>query len=66
MPFNEGALTSVSLPGFAAPVSLVEGTATTAADNASTTSLCRRNQDTNNAAADWKVCTTSTPGAVNP
>jgi len=63
----EGAMTSVSLPGFAAPVSLVEGTATTAADTASTSSLCRRaNQDTNTAAADWMVCPTSTPGAANP
>ncbi|MBA3501845.1 MAG: hypothetical protein H0T65_15875, partial [Deltaproteobacteria bacterium] len=63
----EGAMTSVSLAGFAAPVSLVEGTATTAADNASTASLCRRaNQDTNSAAADWMMCATSTPGAANP
>jgi hypothetical protein len=48
-------------------VSLVEGTATTAADSASASSICRRqNQDTNNASADWAVCTTKTPGAANP
>jgi hypothetical protein len=63
----EGAMTSVSLTGFAAPVSLVEGTATTAADTASAGSICRHaNQDTNNAAADWAVCASSTPGAANP
>jgi hypothetical protein len=63
----EGAMTSVSLPGFAVPVSLVEGTAATAADSASAGSLCRRaNQDTNSAAADWMACATKTPGTVNP
>ncbi|HLL25503.1 MAG TPA: lamin tail domain-containing protein, partial [Kofleriaceae bacterium] len=63
----EGAMTSVSLPGFAAPVSLVEGTAAPAADSASTSSLCRRqNADTNNATADWAVCATKTPGTANP
>jgi hypothetical protein len=62
----EGAMTSVSLAGFGAPVSLVEGTATPAADTANLGSLCRRqNQDTNNAAADWLLCT-KTPGASNP
>ena len=37
----EGAMTAVSLPGFATPVSLVEGAATTAADSASASSICR-------------------------
>ena len=63
----EGAMTAASLPGFAATVSLVEGTAMTAADSASTASICRRqNQDTNNAAADWATCATKTPGTSNP
>ena len=63
----EGAMTSVSLAGFGAPVSLVEGTVAPAADSASSGALCRRqNQDTNNAAADWMLCATSTPGTSNP
>ncbi len=62
----EGAMTSISLPGFATPVSLVEGTPATAADTASAGSICRRaNQDSNNANADWATCT-PTLGAANP
>jgi Lamin Tail Domain len=62
----EGAMTAVSLPGFATPVSLVEGTATPAADSASANGICRKqNQDTNNAAVDWVTCV-KTPGAANP
>ena len=63
----EGSMTTINLPGFPAPVSLVEGTAVTASDAASAGSLCRRaNQDTNNAMADWKLCATTTPGTLNP
>ena len=64
----EGSITAAKLTGFAAPVNLVEGTATTALDNNTTVAaLCRspNGQDSDNAAADWKVCTTLTPGAAN-
>ncbi len=65
----EGAMTSVTLPGVGS-VSLVEGTAlpTSIADNSATpASLCRipNGTDTNDAASDWKICTTLTPGAAN-
>lgn len=62
----EGSMTSVSLPGFTSPVSLVEGTATTAVDSGAG-SLCRspNGQDTNQANMDWKLCTTLTPGVAN-
>jgi hypothetical protein len=65
----EGSMTSVELPGFAAPVSLVEMTATTAADiTPFTGTLCRTpdGQDTDNAQADFGVCAAPTPGAANP
>jgi large repetitive protein len=64
----EGSITAAQLTGFPAPVSLVEGTATTATDsNTTTLSLCRNpdGQDTNNAANDWTTCATLTPGAPN-
>lgn len=66
----EGAITAVMIDGFGAPVSLVEGTAlaaTIADENAGNTSLCRTadGSDTNNAAADWAVCATATPGRAN-
>jgi len=63
----EGAMTSVAISGMGT-VSLVEGTPTTAADsNTVNGSLCRspNGQDTDDAATDWKFCTTPTPGAVN-
>ena len=63
-----GPMTHVSLPGFGAPVSLVEGMATTAVDSGSRAgALCRlpNGQDTNNAAADWAFCKTLTPGIAN-
>ena len=67
MLFYEGSMTTINLPGFPAPVSLVEGTAVTVSDAASAGSLCRRaNQDTNNAMADWKLCAPTTPGTLNP
>ncbi len=66
----EGSITAAQLTGFAQPVSLVEGTAlaTSVADsNTVAGSLCRNpnGQDTDDANADWKFCTTSTPGAAN-
>ena len=64
----EGSMTMVDLPGFPAPVSLVEGTATTAADlTPFTSSICRtpNGQDTDNAMVDWGVCATLSPGAPN-
>ena len=64
-----GGITSVSLPGFAAPVTLVEGTAATAKDsNTVDGSLCRHpnGNDTDNANTDWQFCATKTPGTANP
>jgi len=64
-----GGITAVSLPGFAAPVTLVEGTAATAKDSNTTDgSLCRHpsGNDTDDANADWQFCTTKTPGTANP
>ncbi|HUS33092.1 MAG TPA: lamin tail domain-containing protein [Kofleriaceae bacterium] len=66
----EGAVTAANLTGFASSVSLVEGTAlaTGSADsNTATATLCRKpnGADTNNASADWKVCTTRTVGTAN-
>jgi len=61
-------MTSVDLPGFAAPVSLVEGAVLVASDsNTVTGSLCRSpdGQDTDNANSDWKFCATITVGAAN-
>ncbi|MEO8874772.1 MAG: lamin tail domain-containing protein, partial [Polyangiaceae bacterium] len=64
-----GAITAVTIPGIAAKVSLVEGTAATAKDsNTVEGSLCRKpnGQDTDNANADWKFCTPLTVGIANP
>lgn len=66
----EGAMTSVTIAGISSPVSLVEGTVlpTTVADNSvSAASLCRmpNGTDTNDAATDWKICSTPTPGVAN-
>jgi hypothetical protein len=64
----EGSMTAVDLPGFPAPVSLVEGTATTAGDlTPFANAICRKpdGQDTDNASADWAVCTPSA-GTANP
>jgi hypothetical protein len=63
-----GSITAAVLTGFSAPVSLVEGTATTAVDsNTAVGSLCRLpdGTDTGNAASDWAFCTTLTPGVAN-
>jgi large repetitive protein len=67
----EGAITMAEVPGIANPVSLVEGTVlpTSVADsNNNTGALCRspNGKDTDSASADWKFCTTLTPGAANP
>jgi hypothetical protein len=63
----EGSITAVQLPGFAAPVSLVSGTATSAVDNGSAGSLCRKpnGQDTDMDSTDWVLCATTSPGADN-
>ena len=52
-------------------VNLVEGTAlagTTADNSVTVASLCRRpnGTDTDNANADWQICTVLSPGAANP
>ena len=67
----EGGITMVDLPGFAAPVSLVEGTmlpVTSADSTTAEASLCRspNGQDTDDAAADWRVCAVPSAGLTNP
>jgi imidazolonepropionase-like amidohydrolase len=65
----EGSITAANITGFPGPVSLVEGTAFTGADtNDNLHSLARtpNGHDSNNAATDWHVTTTITPGAANP
>ena len=63
----EGSMPAVDLPGFPGPVSLTEGTATTATDTGAG-SLCRspNGQDTDMAATDWKLCTALSAGTANP
>jgi cysteine-rich repeat protein len=65
----EGAMTAVTLPGVGT-VSLVEGTllpATVADSNTVQGSMCRlpNGTDTNDAASDWKIASTPTPGTAN-
>ncbi|MBP9088874.1 MAG: lamin tail domain-containing protein, partial [Kofleriaceae bacterium] len=65
----EGLIPAAVITGFAATVSLVEGTAFAGADtNDDVNSLARtpNGSDLNNAVVDWKVSTTITPGAMNP
>lgn len=69
----EGSITAAQLTGFGAvTTNLVEGTAMplTVLDNNTDvgTSICRspNGQDTDNASADWKVCTTLSVGTANP
>ncbi len=67
----EGTMLMIDLPGFAAPVDLTEGTmlpVTSADSNTADGSLCRspNGQDTDDAAADWRVCTAPTAGLPNP
>lgn len=64
----EGSITAATITGFAAPVNLVEGTATAAEDSNSVDgSLVRlpNGTDTNDASADWAMSTTPSPGAAN-
>ena len=66
----EGAITAATINGFAAPVSLVEGTplpATVTDSNTATMSLCRfpNGTDSNNAATDWTTCNTVTVARKN-
>lgn len=66
----EGAITAATLPDFAQPVSLVEGTALDAGvadSNTQTKTLCRKTSgaDTNNSNADWVLCNSRTVGTSN-
>ena len=66
----EGSITSATLTDFTAPVSLVAGTvlpASVADSNTAVRTLCRNpdGHDTNDAATDWSICTTPTPGTAN-
>jgi hypothetical protein len=65
----EGSITAAVIPGVGT-VSLVEGTALPASvadSNTMVASLCRipDGSDTNDAATDWKLSSTPTPGAAN-
>jgi hypothetical protein len=66
----EGPITAAVIPGFAAPVSLVEGTALDAAvydANGVIRTMCRQpnGSDTGDANTDWKLCNSRSVGAVN-
>jgi len=66
----EGSITAATIADFPAPVSLVEGTALdpgVADSNTEVRTLCRNpnGSDTDNAANDWALCATPTPGAPN-
>lgn len=66
----EGAMTAATLTGWPTPISLVEGTVlpTAVADgNVVQQSLARlpNGADSNNAAADWAITPSVTPGAAN-
>jgi hypothetical protein len=67
----EGSITMAEVPGIANPVSLVEGTVLSSAivdTNTAVGALCRspNGKDTDSANADWRLCTTLTPGSANP
>jgi hypothetical protein len=67
----EGAETMAEVPGIANPVTLVEGTVLSGSVfdvNTGNASLCRspNGKDTDNANADWKLCSTLTAGSANP
>jgi hypothetical protein len=67
----EGSITMAEVPGIANPVSLVEGTVLSTATvdtNTAVGALCRspNGKDTDSANADWKLCTTLSPGSSNP
>jgi hypothetical protein len=64
----EGSVTQAHITGFSAPVTLVEGTPTTAADSNTTQGALARipnGTDTNDAHHDWALVPTPTPGAAN-
>lgn len=66
----EGSILSADLPDFPMPVSLVEGEplpAATADSSSVERSLCRNPNggDTDQAATDWGLCGTPTPGVAN-
>jgi hypothetical protein len=66
----EGSVTAAMIPEFSTPPSLVEGEALPAATADSSTvdtTLCRNpnGSDTDQAAADWVICASPTPGAPN-
>jgi cysteine-rich repeat protein len=66
----EGEITAATITGFAGPVSLVDGAATTLKDEgtAISGSMCRRGpngRETHNDSLDWSLCSTPTPGAAN-
>ena len=63
----EGSITAANITGFSGSVSLVEGTAATVADTGTAASIGRvpNGLDTDNAASDWAVIATPTPGAAN-
>lgn len=66
----EGGIVAAGIGGFAAPVSLVEGTplnATVADSNTTSGSLIRHpnGSDTDDADSDWAFTATPTPGAAN-
>jgi hypothetical protein len=66
----EGAITAATIPGVMGMPSLVEGTAlavTVADSNTANASLSRlpNGVDSNNAADDWDLTMTPTPGAAN-
>ncbi|MBL8922660.1 MAG: lamin tail domain-containing protein [Myxococcaceae bacterium] len=64
----EGSLTNASIMGIPGPTTLVEGMPSSLADsNTVNGSLCRlpNGTDTDNAATDWALSTTPTPGSAN-
>lgn len=66
----EGSVMAATIADFPAAVSLVEGAALAAAvadSSSAVRSLCRmpNGSDTNDAATDWAICATLTPGAAN-
>lgn len=64
----EGSCSTIKLPGASAAVSLVEGVATSVADNNDTINSMVRmanGSDTNDASVDWKLSNYPTPGGIN-
>jgi hypothetical protein len=66
----EGKVTAAAIPDFEPPPSLVEGAelpATVSDSSSQERTLCRNpnGSDTDQAATDWAICATPTPGAAN-